>query len=180
MPTLNANTLKTLPQTLRSLAKSRPALALGVFTLLALAWAGLILPTQSNLNALTQEVEANTTALYDMRSMGGQIKALEASLSEEQRKGSFGSPLQQLERIATEYRLSTRMSRVNPVKLSDSEGRSRNGLDVTFEDVSLYALTPFLHALTYKSLLQVEALEMRTGSADGLLVVKLRLSGDGA
>ncbi|MBI1362766.1 MAG: hypothetical protein GC134_02185 [Proteobacteria bacterium] len=159
--------------------QSKPVRMTLVLALLAFVWLGGILPLNHRISTLQDEAGQQSADLYDIRRMGGEIKQLEQSLSDEQRKGSFGAPLQQLERLAQTHRLSSRMSRVTPVRVSDGES-SRNGLDVVFDDVSLAAFTPFLHALTYQSLLRVENLTMRSGTQQGTMVIQLRLSGDGA
>jgi type II secretory pathway component PulM len=176
-PTLSLHQrLTTLPDKLKALRHSRPAMALGCFTVLAVIWLGIILPLNHAIQALRADIAQQTANLYDLRRMGGDIKTLERLLSDEQRKGSVGSPLQQLERLAQQHRLSSRMSRVAPVRLPDG----RTALDVTFDDVSLAVLTPFLHGLTFQSLLRLESLTLRTGGQAGTTTAQLRITGDGA
>lgn len=116
--------------------------------------------------------------LIAIRELGDQIKILERTITADDKgakKPQNETILKRMERVAQETKVFAKVSRVSPSTIR-RDGRDLEALVVEFDALSLAALTPFLHSISHKSLLEVSSMDMRRNAdEDGMMSVRLNI-----
>ncbi len=158
---------------------THPVFKLGVSLACTLfIWSALVPSGMHNIEKGKEDLSQNKKELRALREISGQIYALERKLvgldegSDTKRKEE--SPLKQVERLAKESKVFGRISRITPLSKETAAGRTA-GLTVEFEEIDMAGLTPFLHALTYRSILDVKEVSMnkQASKGDGILSARV-------
>ncbi|MEC9291231.1 MAG: hypothetical protein VX730_02405 [Pseudomonadota bacterium] len=156
-----------------------PVFKLGAsLTCTLVIWSALIPTGMETLEDGKEDLSQNKKELRALRELSGQIYALERKLvgldegSDTKRKEE--SPLKQVERLAKEAKVFGRISRITPLSKETESGRTQ-GLTIEFEEIDMASLTPFLHAITYRSILDVKELSMNKQPSKGEGILSARV-----
>lgn len=143
----------------------------------AVLWVVILMPQMNQNNNAEKNLPTKYAELSTMREISGRIKAFEQTLTKEQKEQSRETPLKQVERLARLHAVSGQMTRVSPVQVSLLNGKMTKGMSLDFEGTSLAEMTPFFHAITYKSLLSIQAIDVRrTDNKTGLVNVRITVA----
>lgn len=159
---------------------SHPVFKLGASLMCTLVIWGTFVP--SSMHTLADEKDAlnqHKKELRALREMSGQIYTLERKLvgldEGTDNTRAEESPLKQVERLAKESKVFGRISRITPLSQERTPGRTQ-GLSIEFESIDMQSLTPFLHALTYRSVLNIQDVTMSKQPTKGEGILSARIT----
>lgn len=147
--------------------------------LLLLVWLFMISPVFNA--ALTSKEEKNVLhiEISMLEKLSREISSLSKTITLQPRK-SNDSVLKQVEELAQNNGVFARIKRLTPTQKSIG-GQKRKGLTLVLEKTSLKELTPFLYAISHKSVLDIHDISLRRGDDDttteGQINVQLTLLG---
>lgn len=149
------------------------------FFIMIAVWVFLLAPTIQAGDKNIQEIIAQKKELQALRDLKNQITMLENKMLVDD-KSTQSAPketlLKQMETVAQETKVFSKISRVTPTTFRKN-GQDSQALNVELEQISLYQLTPFMHALSHQSLLEIESINMRKSTkGDGIIEARLTLT----
>lgn len=156
-----------------------PFFFVSTFLLMLGGWIFVITPAieknDSNINTIIEQKKE----LQALRDLKNQMIALEKKMIAED-KNSTQTPqesiLKQMETVAKENKVFSKISRVSPTTIR-KDGKDIKALSIELENISLFQLTPFMHALSHQSLLEIESIDIRRSSkTEGQIEARLMLS----